>query len=83
MRILLRDLGSGLYAGKSGAWGALDAAEDFSTMDEAGRKAGEIEGDDLAVVLSYENPTCELVVNPSYCGGCAGTAPDPLFWFVA
>ena len=76
MRVLLRDVGTGSYFGPDLAWvGKLEGAADFGTLEAAGRKARECGREDVVVVLRYENPECELALNPAYCvtdtdGGC-------------
>jgi hypothetical protein len=68
MRVLLRDLKTGLYAGREVPWVRdLQEAEDFRTVEVAGRRAWKNGGENIAVVLRYEDPECELALNPIYC----------------
>jgi hypothetical protein len=66
MRVLIRDEKTGKYLGQDGVWVA-DAKEGigFPTLQAAGKKAREQQ--DCEVVLSYENPPCELALDPVYC----------------
>jgi hypothetical protein len=68
MRVLLRNERTGLYRGKELDWvaGIEDAAE-FGTIQAAGQKARSSDEDELDVVLRYEDPQCELALNPAYC----------------
>ena len=68
MIVLLRDLKTGLYFGRENVWvGKPEAATDFGTVEAAGRGAWECVGEDVAVVLRYDNPECELALNPAFC----------------
>jgi len=66
MRVLIRDENTGRYFGEAGTW-VVEAKEalDFTTLHAGGKKA--MEHEDCDVVLSYENPPCELAINPVYC----------------
>jgi hypothetical protein len=66
MRVLIRDEKTGRYFGEAGDW-VTEAKEalGFPTLHAAGKKAREHEACD--VVLSYEDPACELAINPVYC----------------
>jgi hypothetical protein len=75
MIVLLRDLKTGLYVGKEEAWANLEGAEHFATMEAAGRRARDA-GEDMAVVLRYDNPVCELALSPAFCSSNA-SAEDP------
>jgi hypothetical protein len=44
-----------------------EAATNFGTLEAAGRRARESGGMDVAVVLRYESPECEVALNPAYC----------------
>jgi hypothetical protein len=66
MRVLVRHEKTGRYFGEAGAWvPEAKEAVDFLTLYAAGKKARE--HDDCDVVLCYENPPCELALNPVYC----------------
>lgn len=68
MKVLLRDLETDSYSGISEPWvRRVEEAEEFKTLEDAGRKASEIDQGDLVVVLRYEKPSCELALNPAYC----------------
>jgi len=66
MRVLIRDEKTRKYLARDGIWVA-EAREGmtFPTLRVAGQRAREHE--DCDVVLSYENPPCELALNPVYC----------------
>lgn len=66
MKVLIRDEKTGRYFGDGGAW-VTEAKEalGFPTLHSAGKTAREHE--DCDVVLSYEDPRCELAINPIYC----------------
>ncbi len=68
MKVLLRNGRTGLYRGKELDWvaGIEDAAE-FGTIQAAGQKARSSDEDELDVVLQYDDPQCELALNPAYC----------------
>jgi hypothetical protein len=76
MKVLLRDLRAGLYFGGEMKWVEKPkAAADFATLEAASRRAGESGGADVAVVLRYDGPECELALNPADClngGGGVG-----------
>jgi hypothetical protein len=66
MRVLVRNDKTRRYFCEVGAWVTeANEAMCFPTLYAAGKKAREIE--DCDVVLSYENPSCELALNPVYC----------------
>ena len=68
MIVILRDLKTGLYLGRENVWvGKPEEAADFGTLEAAGRGAWKCAGEDVAVVLRYDNPECELALNPAYC----------------
>lgn len=68
MKVLLRDLQTGFYFGSKGTWvSEIAEAAEFTSLDAAGRKAGESGRSEVAVVLKYEQPACELALNSSYC----------------
>ena len=68
MKVLLRQLETGLYHGKGSAWveGVADALE-FETLAAAGQHAARCDRDDVSVILQYDDPPCELAINPAYC----------------
>ena len=68
MKVLLRDLKTGLYFGpESVCVKTPDEAADFVTLEAAGRAATKCAGEDMAVILRYDDPNCELALNPDYC----------------
>ncbi len=68
MRVLLQDGHTGLYRGPNGTWvsNAADAVE-FRDIEAAGESAFACDRDEVNVVLRYEEPQCELALNPIYC----------------
>ncbi len=64
MRILVR-LPGRLYLGTGDNPVAEPDAREFNTIPEAGHAA--IRLPHAAVVLSYQNPRCELQLDPVYC----------------
>jgi hypothetical protein len=76
MLVLLRDLKTGLYFGRENVWvGKPEAATDFATLEAAGCGAKVCVGEDVAVVLRYDNPECELALNPAFCMAPLPRAP--------
>jgi hypothetical protein len=68
MKVFLRDARTSLYYGKDMAWvETVKGAAEFATMEEAGGMARECGCEDAVVVLRYENPDCELALDPAYC----------------
>jgi hypothetical protein len=68
MKVLLRDEDARLYYGADRLWVAdPNAALDFQALERAGREASDHPAQTLAVVLRYENPDCELALNPAFC----------------
>ncbi len=70
MRDIVRDDANRRY------WSARDrrvaevaAAWEFHTLHEAALKALEDRALDTSVVLAYEDPVCELALNPDFCLG--------------
>ena len=77
MVVLLRDLKTGLYFGRENVWvGKPEGATDFGTVEAAGCGAKGCVGEDVAVVLRYDNPECELALNPAFCMTPLPRAPD-------
>ena len=67
MKVLVRDDNTRLYSGDGGQWVAqASEARDFATLQKAGEAARECRSD-MSVVLAYEDPPCELALNPEYC----------------
>jgi hypothetical protein len=59
-----------LYYGKENVWvSEVAVAVDFGELHTAGRMVMENELEDVNVVLNYDEPPCELALNPSYCIG--------------
>lgn len=68
MKVLLRDDKTGRYYSEGDQWVASSAdARPFGTLEAAGLKAQECKASSVSVVLSYEEPPCELALNPAYC----------------
>jgi hypothetical protein len=66
MRVLIRNEKTGKYLGRDGFWvSEAKTAMAFPTLQVAGEKARQHEN--CGVVLSYEDPKCELAVDPMYC----------------
>jgi hypothetical protein len=72
MKVLVRQVGTGFYLTSEGQWGARVSAREFSDIEAAGEEALRLE--DADVVLSYDQPPCELALNPAY---CAQRIPPP------
>jgi hypothetical protein len=70
MKVLLKHAQTGLYYGKENVWiSEVAEAVDFCELQTAGRMVMENELEDVNVVLNYDEPHCELALNPSYCIG--------------
>ncbi len=68
MKILLRDAETRLFEGESGAWTPeLSEAVRFTTLENAGQQALAYCEREVEVVLQYEDPPCEMALNPVYC----------------
>jgi hypothetical protein len=68
MRVLIRDDVNGLYWVQYGHWVKNSAdAWDFKSLEAAGQTARQQRSDRISVVLSYEDPVCELAVHPDFC----------------
>ena len=79
MTVILRDLKTGLYFRSENVWVSKPGeAADFATLEAAGRGARECAGQDVAVVLRYTEPECELALNPAYCLNTS--SESPLTW---
>jgi hypothetical protein len=65
MKVLLRKAAVKLYLTPDGKWGDKTNAQQFSGIHEAGREAHRHE--DVDVILSYDDPVCELALNPAFC----------------
>jgi hypothetical protein len=65
MKIFVRQSGSSFYLDKSGNWVVKPEALEFPDLQTAGRAARPLA--DADVVISYEQPECELALNPVYC----------------
>ncbi len=66
VRVVVRDEKTRKYLGLSGGW--VDApreAKEFGSLQSAGAEA--VHGDEYSVVLCYQEPTCELAINPVFC----------------
>jgi len=68
MRVLLRNEETHLYCDNQDGWVAESTqAVDFGGLERAGRKALQWQKLNLSVVLVYDNPKCELALNPVFC----------------
>ena len=69
MKILLQDADTRLYYGRSEAWvQEVERAMEFPSIQTAGQIAQtDCAHADVNVILHYENPQCELALNPVYC----------------
>jgi hypothetical protein len=65
MRILIRLVGTESYLAPNGHWGTKVSAREFLDLQAAGHEALQLE--DAEVLLSYDNPPCDLALNPAYC----------------
>lgn len=67
MKVLLRDYQTGFYFSTSGKWVSnASSAFDFKTVEAAGKRAFESNQEGIWVILSYEDPICELAINPAF-----------------
>ena len=82
MRVLLKDTQSGLYCDERGSWvHESSAAMNFQTIHAAGAAALGSKHLDTSVVIQYDDPNCEVALNPDYCVPAAawlGAAKQPL-----
>jgi hypothetical protein len=70
VKVLLRDAMTRLYLGPEMHWvKGPEVAMDLRTLEAAARKAVECGLEDMEVVLRYEEPVCELALNPVFCLG--------------
>lgn len=68
MRVLVRDDVNRLYWSGGDRWVAeVAAASEFQTLQQAAQKALEQRARDLSVILAYDQPVCELALNPDFC----------------
>jgi len=68
MKVLLRDEEARLYYRAEHVWVAdPSAAMDFHALERAGQIASDHGDQTLTVVLRYEDPECELALNPAFC----------------
>ena len=68
MKVLLKDAATGSYYAGEDRWVADPGqAMSFEDVDKAGEKGLEYQGRETSVVLRYEDPQCELAVNPAFC----------------
>jgi hypothetical protein len=68
MKVLLKDEETRLYYGGQDRWvPKADDALNFGVIAKAGEKAKECQAHPTNVVLRYENPECELALNPVFC----------------
>ena len=66
MKVFIRNSLTRMYCGQNGEWvGEIGQALDFGTIERAGQRAAGHE--DLDVVLKYNEPDCELALNPAFC----------------
>jgi hypothetical protein len=68
MKVLLRQSQTGLYHGKESAWvKEIAEALEFETLAAAGDRAAHCHQEDVNVIVCYDDPLCELALNPAYC----------------
>ncbi len=68
MRILVRDNLKGLYWVEGGLWvSERSAATEFNTVQAAVSSARRLMLTNIRVVLVYEDPACELALDPASC----------------
>jgi hypothetical protein len=68
MKVLLRDFKTSLYFGYDETWvEKLEQAATFATAEEAAARSRKAGGEDVVVLLRFENPERELALNPAYC----------------
>jgi hypothetical protein len=68
MRVLLIDEETRRYYAGEELWVAdVTAAVDFGAIERAGQKALECGSKLLNVILRYDNPFCEVALNPAFC----------------
>jgi hypothetical protein len=68
MKILIQNAHTRKYYKAEDAWsGDVSDAFHFGVLADAARKALERENEDLNIVLRYEEPQCELAINPAFC----------------
>ena len=63
MRVVLRHAGIGLYyAGRKHWVGSPASALDLETVERATELSRDESFEDMAIVVTYDDPTCELVL---------------------
>ncbi len=68
MKVLVRDDQTRAYLGHLGKWVTdKSQAKDFGTLQSAGEEARQSSRQPCSVVLSYDDPPCELAINPTFC----------------
>jgi hypothetical protein len=68
MKVLLKSTQTRLYYGGQNVWvSEVAQAIDFRVLQTAGRLVKEKRMQEVDVVLKYDEPQCELAVNPAYC----------------
>ncbi len=68
MKVLVRHDHTRRYLGPVGDWVTLKSqAREFRTLQTAGEVARNADTTECSVVLSYDDPPCELAINPVFC----------------
>ncbi len=68
MKVLVRNDQTRRYLGPLGDWVSLKTqAREFGTLEKAGEEARNASCTECSVVLSYDEPPCELAINPVFC----------------
>ncbi len=68
MKIFVRDRQTRMLADARGGWTAEQGrAMEFPSIEAAGETALSQCDRDLVVILSYDQPECQLALNPVYC----------------
>ena len=68
MKIILRDERTQMFMTVNGEWVAESAeALELLNIEAAGKQALTHGACDVVVVLKYDEPPCELALNPVYC----------------
>ncbi len=66
-KVLVRDERTGKYLSDDGAWVVEPAAAKVFENPQSAAKAAQPR-QPSSVVLKYNNPPCELAINPVFCG---------------